>query len=52
MRKCTPREIIKEVADIQTVVLPKQWFEGLSDNQSVFVSLYDLDVEKWSNPQR
>ncbi len=41
MRKCTPREIIKEVPDIQTVILPKQWFEGLSDNQPVFISLYD-----------
>ena len=41
MRKCTPREIIKGVPDIQTVILPNQWFDDLRDNQSVFVSLYD-----------
>ena len=41
MRKCTPREIIKEVPDVQTVILPKHWFDDLSDNQSVFASLYD-----------
>jgi len=41
MRKCTPREIIKEVPDIQSVVVPKNWFDDLSDSQSVFVSLYD-----------
>ncbi len=41
MRKCTPREIIKAVPDIQTVILPNHWFDDLSDNQSVFSSLYD-----------
>lgn len=41
MRKCTPREIIKAVPEIQTVVLPKQWFNNLSDDQSVFESLYE-----------
>ncbi len=41
MRKCTPREIIIAVPDIQTVRLPKEWFNNLSDNQSVFRSLYE-----------
>ncbi len=40
MLKCTPREIIKEVPDIQTVILPRNWFDELRDNQSVFTSLY------------
>jgi len=50
MRKCTPREIIKEVPDIQTVILPNYWFEGLSDNQSVFVSLYDWMLKNGQVP--
>jgi uncharacterized protein YozE (UPF0346 family) len=40
MMKCTPREIIKEVPDVQTVILPPNWFDELRDNQSVFTSLY------------
>lgn len=40
MFKCTPREIIKEVPDVQTVILPHNWFDDLGDNQSVFTSLY------------
>lgn len=40
MRKCTPREIIKEVPDVQTVILPDHWFDDLNDTRSVFVSLY------------
>ncbi|MCD6388318.1 MAG: HNH endonuclease [Desulfobulbaceae bacterium] len=41
MRKCTPREIIKEVPDVQTVILPHNWFDDLGDNRSVFISLYE-----------
>lgn len=41
MRKCTPREIIEEIPDVQTVILLNHWFDDLSDNQSVFISLYD-----------
>jgi uncharacterized protein YozE (UPF0346 family) len=41
MRKCTPQEIIKEIPDVQTVILPDYWFDELSDSQSVFTSLYD-----------
>lgn len=41
MRKVTPREIIKEVPDIQTVILPTQWFDKLRDDRSVFTSLYE-----------
>lgn len=41
MRKCTPREIIKEVSDVQTVILPDYWLDELSDTQSVFISFYD-----------
>lgn len=41
MRKCNPKEIIKEIPDIQTVILPEHWFEHLGENYSVFNSLYD-----------
>lgn len=40
MMKCTPRKIIKEVPDVQSVILPGNWFDHLKDNQSVFTSLY------------
>jgi len=45
MIKCTPKEIIKEIPDTQSVVLPEQWFDNLSDNKSVFSSLYDWMIE-------
>lgn len=45
MCKCTPREIIKEVPDVQTVILPHNWFDDLEDNQSVFTSLYKWMLE-------
>lgn len=38
--KCTSQEIIKEVPDVQSVILPHNWFDHLNDNQSVFTSLY------------
>lgn len=50
MRKCTPREIIKEVPDVQTVVLPDHWVDDLSDTMSVFVSLYEWMLEKGRVP--
>lgn len=40
MVKCTPREIIKKVPNVQTVILPHNWFDDLGDSQSVFTSLY------------
>ena len=45
MRKCTIREIIKEVPDVQTVILPKDWFDHLRENESVFNSLYGWMLE-------
>lgn len=45
MLKCTPQEIIKEVPDVQTVILPHNWFDDLGDNQSVFTSLYTWMLE-------
>lgn len=45
MRKCTPREIIEEVPDVQTVILPHNWFDDLGENQSVFISLYEWMLE-------
>lgn len=51
MRKCTPREIIKEIPDVQTVVLPDQyWFDNLSDKQDVFSSLYGWMLENGRVP--
>jgi uncharacterized protein YozE (UPF0346 family) len=45
MRKYAPREIIKEVPDVQTVTLPNYWFDDLNDNQSAFRSLYNWMLE-------
>jgi len=50
MRKCTPREIIKEVPDVQAVILPDHWLGELSDNNSVFGSLYEWMLEKGRIP--
>lgn len=41
MSKCTPRQIISEVPDVQTVILPHNWFDHLNQNRSVFDSLYE-----------
>ncbi|MBI1920183.1 MAG: GIY-YIG nuclease family protein [Geobacter sp.] len=41
MSKCTPRQIISEVPDVQTVILPHNWFDHLNPNRSVFDSLYE-----------
>lgn len=41
MIRCTTREIIQEVPEVQTVVLPDDWFEGLDGRRPVFVSLYE-----------
>jgi uncharacterized protein YozE (UPF0346 family) len=41
MSKCNPKEIIKEIPDIQTVILPENWFGHLDEKYSVFNSLYD-----------
>ena len=41
MQKCTPQAIISEVPDVQTVVLPSNWFDDLNDGESVFQSLYN-----------
>lgn len=50
MSKCTPREIIKEVPSVQTVIVPDHWFENLNDTRSVFVSLYEWMLEKGGVP--
>lgn len=50
MRKCMPREVIKEVPDVQTVILPDIWFDGLNDNKSVFVCLYEWMLENGRVP--
>lgn len=45
MRNCSLKEIILEVPDIQTVILPKDWFNYLRDEQSVFNSLYEWMIK-------
>jgi len=50
MHKCTPQEIIREVPDVQSVILPSHWFDGLNDNRSVFVSLYEWMLDKGGVP--
>ncbi|MGD9733107.1 MAG: YozE family protein [Desulfamplus sp.] len=41
MNKLSIREIIKEIPNIQTVILPSNWFDDLNSKHSVFYSLYD-----------
>jgi hypothetical protein len=41
MRKCSPELIIKEVPNVQSVVMPRDWFDDLNYNKSVFQSLYE-----------
>jgi len=50
MSKCTPKEIIKVVPNVQTVIMPDHWFDNLNDNRSVFVSLYEWMLEKGGVP--
>lgn len=50
MRKCSPQEIIKKVPNVQTVILPENWFDNLSDKQDVFSSLYEWMLEKGRVP--
>lgn len=50
MHKCSPQEIIKDVPDVQAVVLPSHWFDSLDDKQSVFVSLYMWMLDKGGVP--
>ena len=50
MRKCTPKEIIKNVPNVQMVILPDHWLDNLNDNRSVFVSLYEWMLEKGGVP--
>lgn len=50
MHKCTPQEIIKEVPDVQSVILPSHWFDDLNDTRSVFISLYEWMLDKGGVP--
>ena len=45
MYKCSLREVINGVPDIQTVTLPDDWFEQLNDKTSVFENLYKWMVD-------
>lgn len=50
MSKCTPKEIIREIPNIQAVIIPDHWFDNLNDSCSVFVSLYKWMLEKGGVP--
>lgn len=50
MSKCTPKEIIKDVPNVQTVIMPDHWFDNLSAGRSVFASLYEWMLEKGRVP--
>ncbi len=51
MRKIIPREIIKAVPEIQSVILPIEWFDHLRDDWSVFSSLYHWMMETGGVPK-
>ena len=50
MHKCTPKEIIAAVPDVQTVILPNYWFDHLDDAKSVFSSLYEWMLKNGGVP--
>lgn len=50
MKKILPKEIIDNVSNIQSVSLPRNWFECLSLNKSVFNSLYEWMLNEGGVP--
>lgn len=45
MKYCKPQQIIEKISEAQTISLPEDWFKNLSDDVSVFGSLYQWMVE-------
>jgi uncharacterized protein YozE (UPF0346 family) len=41
MKKCNPQEIIRKIPNIQSLMLPMDWFNKIPENTSVFNSLYN-----------
>lgn len=41
MKKCKPEDIIRKIPNIQRLMLPMDWFNKISENTSVFNSLYN-----------
>jgi uncharacterized protein YozE (UPF0346 family) len=41
MRKLTPKELIENIPNIQSVSLPQGWFDYVKEDKSVFTSLYE-----------
>jgi hypothetical protein len=41
MKKCNPQEIIRKIPNIQSLMLPMDWFSKIPENISVFNSLYN-----------
>lgn len=52
MRNITPKELIEKVPDIQSIYLPDSWFNNLSENKSVFSSLYEWMLDEGEVPQK
>ncbi len=50
MRNINPKELIEKVPNIQSVSLPDNWFHNLSDNKSVFISLYEWMISEGELP--
>lgn len=48
--KCSPREIIEAIPDIQTVRLPSGWFDHLRKDKTVYFSLYEWMLENGRVP--
>ena len=45
MLSCSVKQIVAAIPTAHTIVLPNRWFETISDNVSVFESLYKWLVE-------
>lgn len=50
MRRISPKEIIDNVPNIQSVSLPQNWFKYLSNEKSVFNSLYEWMLDEGEVP--
>ncbi len=50
MRKLSPKELIENIPNIQLVFLPHGWFNYISDDKSVFDSLYEWMLDEGGVP--
>lgn len=50
MRYCKPEQILKAIPEARTILIPDDWFDHLTENVTVFTSLYKWMIEKQGVP--